>query len=129
MKTILKIALASVALITVAIPAYAEGDVKKGAKVFKKCKACHAVGEGAKNKIGPHLNGIIGRKAATTEGFKYSKKMIEKAEGGLIWTEENLDAFLKKPRDFVPGTKMAFGGIRKDKKRANLIAYLKTYTK
>lgn len=98
--------------------------IKKGAKVFKKCKACHAVGEGAKNKIGPVLTDIIGRKAASFEGFKYSDPMKAKAAEGLVWNEETLTEFLKKPSKYVPGTKMAFGGLRKEKHQKAIIAYL-----
>ena len=104
---------------------HSAGDAAKGEKVFKKCKACHAVEEG-KNKTGPSLYGVVGRAAGSIEGYKYSKAMKAKAEEGLIWSEENLDAYLKKPAAFVPKTKMKFAGIKKDKDRENLIAYLKT---
>lgn len=101
------------------------GDAAKGEKVFKKCKACHEVGEGAKSKAGPQLNGILGRSAATVEGFKFSKAMMEKAEAEtLVWTPETLAEFLTKPKAFVKGTKMNFAGIRKENQRADLIAYL-----
>jgi len=103
-----------------------EKMLKKGAKVYKKCKACHAVGPDAKNKVGPVLNGIVGRKAASYEGFEYSPAMKAKGDEGVEWTEENLDKFLKKPKDFVDGTKMAFSGLRKDKDRVAIIAYLKS---
>jgi len=101
------------------------GDIAKGEKVFKKCKACHAVGADAQNKVGPQLNAILGRTAATVDGFKYSKALVEKAAAEtLVWTPELLDEFLKKPKDFVKGTKMSFAGIRKDEQRADVIAYL-----
>lgn len=108
-------------------PAFADGDAAKGEKVFKKCKACHAVGEGAKNKVGPALNGIIGSPAGQAEGFKYSKSMLEHAEDGLTWDEETLAAYLTKPKAVVPKTKMAFAGLRKEADIANVIAYLKTF--
>lgn len=98
------------------------GDPKKGKKVFKKCKSCHTIDEGGKKKVGPNLYGIIGKDVATSDGFKYSKAM--KALGGK-WTAERLDEFLTKPKKYVKGTKMSFGGLKKEKKRANLIAYLK----
>ena len=72
-------------------PAWAEGDAAAGEKVFKKCVACHAVGEGAKHKVGPQLNGVIGRVAGTAEGYKYSKPMMEAGAGGLSWTAETVD--------------------------------------
>ncbi|MCK7611084.1 c-type cytochrome [Roseibium sediminicola] len=108
-------------------PALADGDAVAGKKAFKKCAACHAVGDGAKNKVGPALNGIVGAPAAQVEGFKYSANMVELAEGGLVWDEETLAAYLHKPKDVVPKTKMSFAGLRKDEDVANVIAYLKTF--
>lgn len=108
-------------------PAMAEGDAEKGEKVFKKCKACHAVGEDAKNKVGPHLNGIVGAAAGANEEFKYSDALKEAAEGGLVWDEENLAAFLAKPKEFMDGTKMSFAGLKKEDDVANVIAYLATF--
>jgi len=108
--------------------AYAEGDIEAGKKVFKKCKACHNVDK-EKNKVGPHLIGVIDRAAAMVEGYKYSKAMKAKSEEGLMWTEENLDAYLLKPKAFVPKTKMAFPGLKKPDDRVNVIAYIKSKTK
>jgi cytochrome c len=102
--------------------ALADGDAEAGKKVFNKCKACHAVEEG-KNKIGPSLFGVVGSAAGSVDGYKYSSSM---AESGLTWDEETLDAFLKKPKDVVSGTKMTFAGLRKEDERDNVIAYLKT---
>jgi cytochrome c len=107
--------------------AFAEGDADKGKKVFKKCKACHAVGEGAKNKIGPALNGIVGKPAGQNSDFKYSKAMIAKIEEGLVWDEASLTAFVSKPKKFMKGTKMAFNGIKKEKQISDLIAYLSSF--
>lgn len=105
------------------------GDVKAGEKVFRKCKACHQIGDGAKSGVGPILNGILGRQAASYEEFKYSDALTEKAaEEELVWTPEALDAFLLKPRDYAKGTKMSFAGLRKEDDRANIIAYLATFT-
>jgi len=103
------------------------GDVAKGKKIFRKCKACHAVGKTAKNKVGPVLNGVFGRKAATFAGYKYSKGMKAAAEKGLIWDAESLDKFLTKPRKFVAKTKMSFAGLKKADQRADIIAYLATF--
>jgi cytochrome c len=102
--------------------ALADGDAEAGKKVFNKCKACHAVEEG-KNKIGPSLFGVVGSAAGSVDGYKYSSSM---AESGLTWDEETLDAFLKKPKDVVSGTKMTFAGLRKEDERDDVIAYLKT---
>lgn len=98
--------------------------VAAGEKVFKKCKACHQVGEGAKNKTGPVLNGIVGQAAGDVEGFKYSKALQAKADEGLVWTEDTLAAFLAKPKAFMKGTKMSFSGLRKEKDLAAITAYL-----
>lgn len=108
--------------------ALANGDAEAGEKLFKKCKACHTIGEGAKSRVGPPLNNIIGAELGAFEGFKYSKGMIVMPEGDSIWTIENLNAFLTKPRDFVAKTKMSFSGLKSEEDRANLIAYLATFT-
>jgi len=100
------------------------GDVEAGEKVFRKCKACHQVGEGAKNRVGPILTGIVGKVAGQNADFKYSDAMAAKGEEGMEWTVENLSAFLEKPRDFVKGTKMSFPGLKKEDERANVITYL-----
>ena len=101
------------------------GDPAAGKKVFNKCKACHFVDK-EKNKVGPYLKGVVGRKAAAVEGFKYSEAMKAKAAEGLVWTEENLKAYLAAPKKFVPGNKMAFAGLKKEKDIADVIAYLKS---
>ena len=99
--------------------AYAAAD---GKKIFKKCIACHKFG---KNGIGPDLTGIVDRKAGSMK-FKYSKAMMAKAGEGLVWTEANLDAFLKKPKKFIKKTRMSFNGLKKESHRKALIEYLKT---
>jgi len=101
------------------------GDVKAGKKVFRKCKACHVV-DSDKNKVGPSLQGVIGRQIASVDGFKYSKAFMET---DLVWTPENLTEYLKKPRAFIKGTKMAFGGLRKDADIENVIAYISSESK
>lgn len=102
-------------------------DPSKGQKVFKKCKACHTVGENAKNKVGPHLNGIAGRVAGSVDGYKYSKAMKSKGAENLIWDNNALAAYLSAPKKFVPGTKMSFRGLKKQTDIDDLIAYLKTF--
>jgi cytochrome c len=111
------------ALILLPVPGMAQ-DLAAGETVFKKCAACHAVGEGAKNRVGPVLNGVVGRPAGTIEGFKYSPAMLE---SGLVWDEATLATYLKSPKDLVPKTKMAFAGLKEDADIANLVAYLKQF--
>ena len=104
--------------------ARADGDVEAGKNVFKKCHACHNVGEGAKNSVGPELNGIVGRKAGSVEGYAYSEA---NKGSGITWDVATLDVYLKDPKAKVPGTKMAFPGLPNDKDRADVIAYLGTF--
>ena len=104
---------------------YPAGDAAAGAKVFKKCKSCHIVGAGAKNRVGPHLNNIIGRNVGAVDGFKYSKGLMAFATENPVWTESLLDAYLLNPRNLIKGGRMAFAGLRKEKDRHNVIAYLK----
>src|SRR4029079_2217221 len=89
-----------------------EGDPKEGAEVFKKCRACHDVGPDAKNKVGPVLNDIVGRKAGTIEGFAYSEANKASGAKGLVWTEDVLLKYLENPLTYMPGTKMAFAGLK-----------------
>lgn len=104
-------------------PALAQ-DADAGARVFNKCKACHQVGADAKNRVGPVLTGVVGHGIATVEGFNYSDAMIEKREEGFVWTEETLSAYLENPREYIPGNKMTFAGLKNPEERANVIAYL-----
>lgn len=128
MKQTLRIAVATLALASFAATAQAEGDAKKGEKVFKKCKVCHMVGEKAKKRVGPPLNNIIDAKAGIQEGYKYSKAMLAASEGGLTWSDEKLDEYLTKPKKMIPKGKMSFPGLKKEDDRANVIAYLKTFS-
>ena len=102
-------------------PALAE-DVAKGEKVFKRCKACHYADK-EKNKAGPYLVDVIGRKAGSIDGYKDSKAM---RESQLVWDDATLTAYLKAPKKFLKGTKMAFAGLKKEADIKNVIAYLKT---
>ncbi len=103
-------------------PAAADID---GAKLFKKkCTVCHRLDETGKKKVGPNLMGVVGRPVASMPGFKYSKALAR--HRGKVWTEENLDAWLTKPRAFAKGTRMAFPGFRKAGQRAAVIAYLRS---
>lgn len=111
-----------------ATPVLADGSADAGAKVFKKCAACHAVGEGAKNKVGPELNGTVGRKVAAVESFNYSPAFKAKAQEGWVWDEKHLTEYLANPKAYIKGTKMAFAGLEKPEEIADLIAYLKTFS-
>jgi cytochrome c2 len=115
-------------LLTSASTAQEMGDPAAGQTVFRKCMSCHAVGEGARNKVGPELNGVVGRKAGGLEGYKYSPAMMKAGEEGMTWTSENLHAFLESPKTFLPGTKMAFPGLKEQADRDNVIAYLGTFS-
>ncbi len=104
------------------VNSYAQkGDAVKGKRVWTKCRACHTLDEGGKNRIGPNLYGVINKAAGTVDGFKYSKPM---AASGILWTNENMRKFLKSPRKFMKGTKMSFAGIRKDEQINDLMAYI-----
>jgi len=103
-------------------------DAAAGEKVFAKCRACHAA-DVDQNKVGPSLMGIIGRKAGTHEGFKYSAAMSDAGQGGVVWDEATLATYLHDPKAFVKGTKMAFVGLKADKEVADVIAYLKQFSK
>ena len=113
---------------TVAAPAQ-EGNAAEGAEVFKKCRACHDVGPQAKNKVGPLLNGIIGRPAGTIDGFTYSDANKQAGAKGLTWTEDVMFKYLEAPLSFMPGTKMAFAGLKDEQDRKDVIAYLKKFAK
>lgn len=109
-----------------AAPAFDAALAEAGEKVFKKCKACHQVGEGAANKTGPVLNGIFGATIGANADFKYSKVFASMNADGMVWDEANMAAFLAKPKDFAKGTKMSFAGLRKDDEIKEVIEYLKS---
>jgi len=102
------------------------GDPREGSKVFARCAACHATGEGAETRIGPHLNGIIGRRAGAVSEFAYSTALQRAGSDGLRWTRHYLSLYLKAPNDMLPGNKMAFAGLPDADERADLIAFLAT---
>lgn len=113
------------ALALAALPgAAAAQDAAAGETSFKVCKACHQIGESAKSAVGPVLNGIVGRPAGTYEGYNYSDA---NKNSGITWDEATLTVYLKDPKAKVPGTKMAFPGLKKDEDIANVIAYLKQF--
>jgi cytochrome c len=106
-----------------------EGDAARGEKLFSACAGCHQVGKGAQNKVGPHLDGLLGRPAGSVEGFKYSSAMRAAGEGGMTWTAENIAKYLEKPREFIPGNRMSYRGMPKAQDRADLVAWLEVVSR
>ena len=128
MSRFLEIGIAAAATLLIAVQSAGAQDAAAGEKLFAKCKACHAVGEGAKNRVGPHLNELMGRTAGTVESYRYSKAMAKAGEEGLVWNDETLKAYLASPKAMVKGTKMAFAGLKDEGDLANMIAYLSTFS-
>lgn len=120
--------LAAAALFAMSAPAFAEGDAAKGKENFAKCGICHQVGPGAATLIGPELNGIVGRKAASVADYPYSAGMKKLGDEGYVWTEEHLGTWIADPKAMIPDSPMAlaFPGVPDAGERADIIAYLKT---
>ena len=118
-----RIAAATVLIVALPVMATAQ-DLENGKEVWNKCRACHQLGEGAKNMVGPVLNGLFGRKAGTVEGFNYSDA---NKNSGITWDEAVFAEYIKDPKAKIPGTKMAFAGIKKDDEIKDLTAYLKQF--
>ena len=116
-------ALAALTLSLAAFPARAQ-DLAAGEKSFGKCRACHQVGEAAKNVVGPKLNGLFGRKSGSIEGYNYSDA---NKSSGITWDEATFRDYIKDPRAKIPGTKMIFAGIKSEQETTDLIAFLKQY--
>lgn len=104
------------------------GDVERGAELFEVCSGCHQVGAGAGNGIGPHLNGLFGRRAASVEGFRYSESLARAGATGLEWHAETLSAYIENPRRFASGTRMSYDGMENAEDREHLIAFLRTFS-
>ena len=112
-----------------------DGDAAKGEALFKKCSSCHMIGEGAKNRVGPVLTGVVGRTAGTFADYKYGKSIVEAGEAGLVWTEEELFDYLVNPKKYLRAklenkkakSKMSFR-LKKEQERADIIAFLKTHS-
>src|SRR5688500_9375438 len=116
--------LAAALALGLAAPAVAQ-DAAAGQRVFNQCRACHTVERGGRSAVGPNLHGVVGRKAAAVEGFRYSPDMRSKAEGGLTWDETNLRAYLTNPKAVVPAGSMSYPGLRNEQQLNDLVAYLK----
>ena len=121
----LPIVLLSLALLPATAVAQEAGDAARGEKIFAKCKACHEVEKGV-NKVGPTLKGVIGRNVASVPDYAYSQAMKDFAKANPVWTDEMFLTYIENPRKVVPGTKMAFAGLKKPGDRADLLAYLKS---
>jgi cytochrome c len=113
-------------LLAVGTPAGAQ-DASKGEAVFKRCRACHAIGPAAANKAGPALTGIVGRKAASVPGFNYSEAMKNAGSSGVVWTDQKLAQFLEAPDQIIPNNVMAFSGVKDPGQLQDLIAFLKLH--
>jgi len=118
----------AVLALALATPVLAQSaDVEAGKKVFNKCRACHAVGPGAANKVGPELNGIFGEAPAAVEGYNFSPALKEFAATHPAWDDATMTQWLTNPKALVPGTKMAFPGLKKPEEITAVIAYLKSF--
>jgi cytochrome c len=116
---------AALSLVAMAGVAHAQ-DVAAGEKSFAKCRACHQVGETAKNAVGPELNGLIGRHSGSVEGYNYSEA---NKKSGITWDEATFAEYIKDPKAKIPGTKMAFAGIKNEQEIKDLTAFLKQFNK
>ena len=116
---------AALSLVAMAGVAHAQ-DVAAGEKSFAKCRACHQIGETAKNAVGPELNGLIGRHSGSVEGYNYSEA---NKKSGITWDEATFAEYIKDPKKKIPGTKMAFAGIKNDQEIKDLTAFLKQFDK
>jgi cytochrome c len=121
---LLMLCLVTIGSVLLAVPAFADGDPARGERVFNRCKSCHEV-ERERNRNGPHLVGLFGRATGAVEGFRYSPVM---QDAEIVWSEETLDGFLEDPRGYMRGNRMAFSGLRQERDRQDLIAYLKQAT-
>jgi cytochrome c len=126
MKTFAISALTVLGMTLASVGTSSAGDAEAGKATFNKCMACHAIGEGAKNKAGPELNGLDGRKAGTLEGYAYSDAM---KNSGITWNQAEFEEYIKNPKAKVPGVKMVFAGIAKQSELDNLWAYVSQFDK
>ena len=124
----MKPALPVLAILALALssPAFAKGDKEAGKRVYAQCAACHKIDASGSHGVGPNLNKVIGRRAGTVPGFRFSPAM---ANSGRVWTETALDAYLAAPMASIPGSRMPFAGLRNAADRRNVIAYIKSAAK
>ncbi len=122
----MKILIAATILSLATISAAPAQDISAGKTSFNKCMACHSIGENAKNKVGPELNGLNGRKSGTVEGYSYSDA---NKNSGITWNEAEFKDYIKSPKAKIPGTKMAFAGITKQSEIDNLWAFIAQFDK
>lgn len=120
----MKVLVLAAAVLTAAIGVAKAADVAAGERSFRKCFPCHSIGPDAKNKVGPELNGLDGRKAGTAPGYSYSEA---NKKSGITWDKETFEKYIKNPMAMVPGTKMTFAGINREKEVDNLWAYLSQF--
>jgi cytochrome c len=125
MKTLTPSALAVIASLATASTAFAQ-DAAAGKTSFNKCLPCHSIGDGAKNKVGPELNGLDGRKSGTAEGYSYSDA---NKNSGITWNEAEFKEYIRDPKAKIPNTKMTFAGIKNDKEVNDLWAFIAQYDK
>lgn len=123
-------ALSLIALMAGATMALAEagGDADRGEQLFSQCSGCHQIGQGAVDRVGPHLNFLFDRPAAEHEGYRYSNGLQRMARNGLVWDYESLDAYIENPRVLVSQTRMSFRGLANQQDRDDLLAYLRTFS-
>jgi len=119
------LAFAAASLAATSLPAAAQ-DAEAGQKVFNQCRACHNIAEGGRNGVGPNLRGIVGRKAGSIEGFRYSANLREKAEAGLVWDEATLRSYIANPKAVLPNGSMSYPGLKNEQQLNDLLAFLKT---
>jgi len=105
-----------------------DGDAKRGEQVFKKCRSCHKIGEGATNRVGPLLNGLFQRPAGSVKGFKYSDSMLRAGADGLVWDHDTLNTYLENPKSLISKTRMNFIGLKDANDRADVMAYLRLFS-
>lgn len=122
-KGLLPGALLGIAGAALAAPADAQSD-QTGQLLYRQCAACHQIGDGARNNVGPDLTNVVGRKAGVHPDYRFSDALAAAGDAGLVWDAETLDSFLEGPRDLIPGTKMSYRGLRDADDRAKLIAYI-----
>ena len=124
MIRIAPLAIAMALALGTALPAAAQ-DAEAGKRVFNQCRACHSIEAGGRSGVGPNLHGVVGRKAGTIEGFRYSANLKEKAGEGLAWDEDTLRAYVTNPKAVLPGGSMSYPGLKNEQQLNDLLAYLK----